>query len=194
MVQSGSVWIEAVQVREALCWDTEWVAGPFCPRDRRGFRSRMFSVQQRNSKKMLPSESLCGGALHAPLQRYRSVSFHLFPLGLKSCFGFQKTLSYFSVCWCNQHEFSCIRPAGHPGHHLPRQGGRVFAAGRDQVVLHRPPAVGAELPEPRVSVGLVGLRGPSGGRRWPRPGMRAEWFRTSGNQLASVELRRRVSE
>lgn len=32
MVQSGSVWIEAVQVREALCWDTKWVAGPFCPR------------------------------------------------------------------------------------------------------------------------------------------------------------------
>lgn len=55
----------------------------------------MLSVQQRNSKKMLPSESQVGGALHAPLQRYHSVSCQSSPPGLQSYFALQKT--FFSL-------------------------------------------------------------------------------------------------
>lgn len=66
---------------------------------------------------------------------------------------------------CNQRDFRCVRPTGHPGHDLPREGGRVFAPRRNEIIVHHAPAIGAELPEPHLPIGSTRHRGPGGGHQ-----------------------------
>lgn len=72
---------------------------------------------------------------------------------------------FFSLFLRNQRDFGCVRPTGHPGHDLPREGGRVFAAGRNEIIVHHAPAIGAELPEPHLPIGSARHHGPGWGHQ-----------------------------